>query len=79
MAAYLAQRDLSGFNPYATPRATAAFFEAVNVSQPQEDAELANVFSMTWRRTKRAAVPSDRLLFVFDRNVTSRRYAGMAA
>jgi hypothetical protein len=43
VAAYLAKRELSGFNPYATPRATAAFFEAVNVSQPQEDAELADV------------------------------------
>jgi hypothetical protein len=43
IAAYLMQRDLSAFNPYKPPRATAAFFEAVNVSQPPEDAELADV------------------------------------
>jgi hypothetical protein len=43
VAAYLAQRDLSGFNPSAVPRQTTAFFEIVHVSQAPEDAELADV------------------------------------
>jgi hypothetical protein len=43
VAAYLAQRNLSTFNPGAVPRQTAAFFEIVNVSQAPEDAELADI------------------------------------
>jgi hypothetical protein len=43
VAAYLAQRDLSAFDPCALPRQTAAFFDIVNASQAPEDAELAEV------------------------------------
>jgi hypothetical protein len=43
VAAYLAQRDLSTFNPCALPRQTAAFFDIVNAGQAPEDAELADV------------------------------------
>jgi hypothetical protein len=42
VAAYLAQRDLSNFDPCAVPRQTTAFFEIVNASQAPEDAELAD-------------------------------------
>jgi hypothetical protein len=42
VAAYLAQRDLSNFNPGGTPKETAAFFEIVNASAAPEDAELAD-------------------------------------
>ena len=43
VAAYLAQRDLSAFDPCALPRQTTAFFDIVNASQAPEDAELADV------------------------------------
>jgi hypothetical protein len=43
VAAYLAERDLSAFNPCALPRQTAAFFDIVVASQAPEDAELADV------------------------------------
>jgi hypothetical protein len=42
VAAYLADRDLSAFDPCAVPRQTTAFFEVVNVSQAPEDAEIAD-------------------------------------
>jgi hypothetical protein len=43
IAAYLAQRDLSAFDPCALPRQTAAFFDIVNSGRSPEDAELADV------------------------------------
>jgi Family of unknown function (DUF5906) len=43
VAAYLAQRDLSAFNPCALPRQTPAFFDIVNAGRSPEDAELADV------------------------------------
>jgi hypothetical protein len=43
VAAYLAQRDLSNFNPNAPPRQTAAFFDIVDAGRSPEDAELADV------------------------------------
>jgi hypothetical protein len=43
VAAYLAQRDLSNFNPNAPPRQTAAFFDIVDAGGSPEDAELADV------------------------------------
>jgi hypothetical protein len=43
VAAYLAQRDLSKFNPNAPPRQTAAFFDIVDAGRSPEDAELADV------------------------------------
>ena len=43
VAAYLAQRDLSTFNPGAQPRQTAAFFDIVDAGRSPEDAELADV------------------------------------
>jgi hypothetical protein len=42
VAAYLAQRDLSAFDPCAVPRQTTAFFEIVNANHAPEDAELAD-------------------------------------
>jgi hypothetical protein len=42
VAAYLAQRDLSKFDPHAPPRQTAAFFDIVNAGQSPEDAKLAD-------------------------------------
>jgi hypothetical protein len=42
VAAYLAQRDLSAFNPGAVPRQTTAFFEIVNVNRAPEDDEIAD-------------------------------------
>jgi hypothetical protein len=43
VAAYLAQLDLSGFDPKAPPPLTAAFWEIVNASRAPENAELADV------------------------------------
>jgi hypothetical protein len=43
VTACLMQRDLAAFDPHVAPRATTAFFEAVNVSQAPEDAELADL------------------------------------
>jgi hypothetical protein len=43
VAAFLAQRDLSSFNPKAPPPKTNAFLEIVNASRAPEDAELADV------------------------------------
>jgi hypothetical protein len=43
VAAYLAQRDLSAFNPCALPRQTSAFYDIVSASLAPEDAELADV------------------------------------
>jgi hypothetical protein len=44
VAAYLATRDLSKFDPYAAPPKTDAFWAIVNASQAPEDSELADVF-----------------------------------
>ena len=43
VAAYLAQLDLSGFDPKAPPPKTAAFWDIVDASRAPEDAELADV------------------------------------
>jgi hypothetical protein len=43
VAAYLAQHDLSSFDPCALPRQTTAFFDVVAASQAPEDAELADL------------------------------------
>jgi hypothetical protein len=43
VAAYLARRDLSAFDPCALPRQTTAFFDIVAAGQAPEDAELADV------------------------------------
>ena len=43
VAAYLAELDLSGFDPKAPPPKTAAFWDIVDASRAPEDAELADV------------------------------------
>jgi hypothetical protein len=43
VAAYLAQHDLTGFDPKAPPPKTYAFWDVVNASRSPEDAELADV------------------------------------
>ena len=43
VAAYLAEFDLSGFDPKAPPPQTPAFWEIVSANRPPEDAELADV------------------------------------
>ena len=43
VAAYLAELDLSGFNPKAPPPKTAAFWAIVDANRAPEDAELADV------------------------------------
>jgi Family of unknown function (DUF5906) len=43
VAAYLADLNLSGFNPKAPPPKTAAFWEIVGAARAPEDAELADV------------------------------------
>ena len=43
VAAYLTELDLSAFDPKAPPPQTAAFWDIVNVNEPPEDAELADV------------------------------------
>ena len=43
VAAYLAEFDLSDFNPKAPPTKTAAFWAIVDANRPPEDAELADV------------------------------------
>ena len=43
MAAYLAQLDLSDFEPKAPPPKTAVFWEMVQAGQAPEDAEIADV------------------------------------
>lgn len=43
VAALLAERDLSGFNPKAPPPKTAAFWAIVDANRAPEDAELADV------------------------------------
>ena len=42
VAAYLADLDLSSFNPHAPPPKTQAFWEIVDASRAPEDAELAD-------------------------------------
>ena len=58
VAAYLAQRDLSAFDPCGLPRQTAAFFDIVNASQAPEDAELADVLDDIGNEQERAGVCS---------------------
>ena len=43
VAAYLAEHDLSAFNPKAPPPKTPAFWDIVNAGRAPEDAELADV------------------------------------
>ena len=43
VAAYLAELDLSGFDPKAPPPKTAAFWDIVDANRAPEDAELADV------------------------------------
>ena len=42
VAAYLAQIDLTSFNPKAPPPQTPAFWDIVSAGQPPEDAEMAD-------------------------------------
>jgi hypothetical protein len=49
VAAYLAERDLSKFNPRALPEKTSAFFDIVDASQVPEDAELADALDQLGR------------------------------
>jgi hypothetical protein len=46
VAAYLAEFDLSGFDPKAPPPQTPAFWEIVGVNRPPEDAELADAIDL---------------------------------
>jgi hypothetical protein len=49
VAAYLAELDLSGFNPKATPPKTGAFWAIVDANRAPEDAELADVLDKLGR------------------------------
>jgi hypothetical protein len=52
VAAYLAELDLSRFNPKAPPPKTEAFWEIVHASRNPEDAELADVLDLLeWPET----------------------------
>lgn len=44
VAAYLAEFDLTGFDPKAPPPKTAAFWDIVDASRAPEEAELADIF-----------------------------------
>ena len=46
VAAFLRQRDLSGFDPKAPPPKTAAFWDIVDIGRAPEDAELADLIDM---------------------------------
>jgi hypothetical protein len=46
VAAYLAQLDISAFDPKAPPPKTAAFWDIVDASRAPEDAELADVLDL---------------------------------
>jgi hypothetical protein len=46
VAAYLAQLDITGFNPKAPPPKTPAFWDIVNSYRPSEDAELADLLDL---------------------------------
>jgi hypothetical protein len=46
VAAFLQQRDLSGFNPKAPPPQTEAFWAIVNASRAPEESELADVLDL---------------------------------
>jgi hypothetical protein len=46
VAAYLAQLDITGFNPKAPPPKTPAFWEIVNSYRPSKDAELADLLDV---------------------------------
>ena len=43
VAAYLMQRDISGFDPKAPPAKTAAFWAIVDANRPGEESELADL------------------------------------
>ena len=49
VAAYLAELDLSGFNPKAPPPKTGAFWAIVDANRAPEDAELADVLDKLGR------------------------------
>jgi hypothetical protein len=59
VAAYLAELDLSGFNPKAPPPKTPAFWAIVDANRATEDAELADVLDKLERPD---AVTLDRLV-----------------
>ena len=46
VASYLRTRDLAAFNPKAPPPQTDAFYDIVNPSRSQEDAELADALDL---------------------------------
>jgi len=58
VAAYLAEFDLSGFDPKAPPPKTAAFFDIVDANRAPEEAELADIFD---RMKNPDAVTLDRI------------------
>jgi hypothetical protein len=70
VAAYLAQRDLSSFDPYALPRQTTAFFDVVAASQAPEDAELADLLDDIGNRQGRPDVCSLLALAASPRGAT---------
>ena len=55
VAAYLAELDISGFDPKAPPPKTSAFWDIVNANRAPEDAELADVHRRA-RQPRRADV-----------------------
>jgi hypothetical protein len=49
VAAYLMQRDISGFDPKAPPAKTATFWSIVDANRPSEEGELTDVLeAMNW-------------------------------
>jgi hypothetical protein len=74
VAAFLAQRDLSAFDPKAPPARTNAFLEIVNANRAPEDAELADALDMlgwpdalTLLRLQAAVTDADFLEWLKDR------------
>jgi hypothetical protein len=57
VAAYLAQLDISSFNPKAPPPKTDAFWEIVNANRAPEDAELADVIDKIKDRFSKQNIP----------------------
>jgi hypothetical protein len=74
VAAFLAARDLSSFDPKAPPPKTSAFFEIVNAGRAPEDAELADVLdtlgwpkAVTLARLQNAATDAGFIEWLKDR------------
>src|SRR5205814_331754 len=83
VAAYLAELDLSGFDPKAPPRLTEAFWDVVNAHRAPEDAELSDALEAYADHQRASGLPYSHFVkrdgAILPNAVTLRRLTSYAS